>query len=373
MNLFGPNELMEDVIRQGLCVGCGACVGMCPYFSTYRGKTAQLFACTSSQGRCFAYCPKIEVDLDELSNACYGEPYDDSPIGRYREVVAAKAGPEAPNVPYQTGGTVTALLAWAMEAGLLDGAVVTKREGLVPTPELVTDADGVCSAAGSKYMASPTVSALNEAARDGYRNLGVVATPCQATAIAQMRGNPLNREDFTDPVGLLVGLFCTWALDTRGLMSLLEDRVDVSGITGMDIPPPPAEVLVLKMDDGGAVEIPLVDVREYIPQGCGVCCDMTAEWADVSVGAVEGMPGYNSLVIRTEKGAEMVGGARKAGFLDVEEMPQQYLDGLFTAAGNKKKRALAQAKTLGLLNTAEEGKRAAYRLSEEIVNRLLGA
>ena len=36
----------------------------------------------------------------------------------------------------------------------------------------------------------------------GARSLAVVGTPCQMTAVAQMRMNPLNREDFEDPGGL---------------------------------------------------------------------------------------------------------------------------------------------------------------------------
>ncbi len=32
MQVFGPNELVEDVLKRDFCVGCGACVNLCPYF-----------------------------------------------------------------------------------------------------------------------------------------------------------------------------------------------------------------------------------------------------------------------------------------------------------------------------------------------------
>ena len=68
MRVFGPNELLEDVQKKNLCIGCGACVDLCPYFRNHRGKTAMLFPCTLSEGRCYAGCPRAEVDLDELSS-----------------------------------------------------------------------------------------------------------------------------------------------------------------------------------------------------------------------------------------------------------------------------------------------------------------
>ena len=66
MHVLGPNELVEDVFNRNLCIGCGACVNLCSYYKNHRGKTARLFPCDLSQGRCYAYCPKAEVDLDEL-------------------------------------------------------------------------------------------------------------------------------------------------------------------------------------------------------------------------------------------------------------------------------------------------------------------
>ena len=32
MQVYGPCELIEDVLKKELCVGCGACVDLCPYF-----------------------------------------------------------------------------------------------------------------------------------------------------------------------------------------------------------------------------------------------------------------------------------------------------------------------------------------------------
>ena len=111
--VFGSVELLEDVHKRDLCIGCGACVDLCPYFKNYRGKTSQLFPCSLEQGRCFAYCPKAEVDLNELSQKIWQADYDGSPLGPYREVLASRAGIQVKRGAFQAGGTVSAVLAFA--------------------------------------------------------------------------------------------------------------------------------------------------------------------------------------------------------------------------------------------------------------------
>jgi len=369
MRIYGPNELLADVLEKGLCVGCGACVDLCPYFKTHKGKTAMIFPCTLSQGRCFAYCPKVEVDLDELAECYWGHSYEGTPLGDYQEVVKAKAGEKMTQGSFQTGGTVSALVTLALESGLIDGAVLIDRKGLVPVPRLVPSAEEVIECASSKYMAAPTLASFNQAVAEGKDRLGVVGTPCQVTALAQMRLNPLERSDFTDPVALIIGLFCTWAIDTRSLMALFKGRVDPNRIRKMDLPPPPSEIMVLETDNG-RVEIPLSEVRSLVPAGCHICPDMTAEWTDLSVGVVEGQPEWNTLIVRTDRGRELMERGIREGWLVTEALPEENLANLTLAAGNKKKRAWAKAKEEGLLNTKGNGERCALRVPQEVIEKI---
>lgn len=366
MHIYGPNELAEDVLEKGLCVGCGACVGLCPYYSTHRGKTAMVFPCNLTRGQCYAYCPKAEVDLDELANAYWGHPYEGTPLGDHLEVFKSRAGAQLPKGFFQSGGTVSALMAFALETGMVERAVLTDRKGLLPVPCLVTSTEDVVACASSKYTASPTLAAFNNALSEGNGKLGVVGTPCQVSALAQMRLNPIQREDFVDPVSLVIGLFCTWALDTRGLSSLLKGRVNFDAIQRMDLPPPPSEILTLETD-AGRIEIPLSEVRPLVPAGCHICPDMTSEWADLSVGVVEGQPEWNTLIVYTRRGRELVEKARARGWLITEALPQENLANLTLAAGNKKKRAWAKAREEGLINTdAAKGARAAIRVNQQV-------
>jgi len=368
-SVSGPADLMQDVHERDLCIGCGACIDLCPYFKSYRGRTAQLFPCTLEKGRCFAYCPKVEVDLNELTGSIHGKPYDGSPLGHHRDVLASRAGSRTPAGFFQGGGSVTALIAFALQQGNIDAAILTDREGLVPVPRVITRCEDVVACASSKLMAAPTLSALNAAVGEGFRRIGVVATPCQMTAVAGMRGNPLGEEEHIVPVELAVGLFCNWAIDPRQLMALIAGKFDAAVIRRMDIPPPPADVMVFETDRARR-EIPLSEIKPLIPHTCFVCPDMTAELADVSVGMLEGQAGWNTLIVRSETGAETVARAHREGFIETEAYPAEKLRHLSKAASEKKKRSVRMLVRRGLLNGRGE-RHPVFRLPEAMVEKIL--
>jgi len=367
--LFGSKELIEDVHQRELCIGCGACVDLCPYFKNYKGKTSQLFPCTLEQGRCYAYCPKAEVDLDALTRQTRNLPYDGSPLGSYQTVRAARAGKKLPPGDVQAGGTVTALMTFAMQKGLIDAAALTDRQSLTPVPRLVTDWQDVAGCATSKFMAAPTLAAVNTAVREGYQRIGVVGTPCQITAVAQMRGNPLEKAEHNVPLALSIGLFCNWSLDTRGLMDLLAAKVDTAEIRTMDIPPPPANIMVLQTAKG-RLEVSLSEIKPLIPHTCYICLDMTSELADLSVGMFEGQPGWNTLIMRSDSGAAIVERAQHEGFIETADFPAENLQHLARAAAAKKDRSLRTLIRRELLNN-QNGRHAALRIPPEIVKKIL--
>ncbi|GAB6096725.1 Coenzyme F420 hydrogenase/dehydrogenase, beta subunit C-terminal domain [Desulfatiferula olefinivorans] len=368
MVVQGSSDVFDQVLAQGLCVDCGACVGMCPYFVSYRGKIARLFPCTLPQGRCYAHCPKTAVDLDDLSRIIPGLPYDGAALGHVRTILKSRAGDRLKNGGrFQNGGTVSALLMCAMDAGLIEAAALTRRKGMIPEAVLAGTTEDILSCAGSKYMAAPTLSTVNTYMRRGGRRLAVVGTPCQMTGLAGIRKNPLDRPDGYDPVSLSLGLFCTWALDTRRLIERLDDRLDTREVLAMDVPPPPSNAMVLTTRNG-IVSVPLDEIRSAIPDGCRICPDMTAEFTDLSVGAHEGEPGWNTLIVRTQTGEELVSRAVHEGFLTCETMPEASCDQLRNAALAKKKRGLETARKTGRLNSETP----ALIVDDSLVEALIG-
>lgn len=332
----GPQRLLAEVLTTDLCSGCGACVGLCPYFTSFLGRTVNLDPCDKEEGRCFLFCPRTELDLDALSQRRFGTPYGVDEIGTHRQVYAARAaGPGR----YQAGGTVTALVEFLFDRQMIDAAVLTAADKVLPVADLVTDKAGVRRASGSKYSAAPTLSALNRAAREGFGRVAVVGTPCQVTAAAKMTSADGVEKNPGDAIAYVIGLFCTWGLDYRKLFEYLSGRVDIADVTGFDIPPPPAEQFVIKTKQG-AITMPLSEIRPFVKESCKNCIDMTSEFADISVGVLEDDPAQNLLIVRTKKGEALVQEAIDKKAITVTPMGDERLSHLRESALTKKKRAL---------------------------------
>jgi len=343
----GGLNLRGEVIDRGLCANCGACVGMCPYLAAYGGRIVAVDDCAVSEGRCYAFCPRTPTDLDEASEAVFGASYDLSPVGRVADVLMTRAAKSDAREKAQYGGTVSALVAFAIERGIIDGAVVTESDAsLLPAGALVRDASQVLARAGSSYVAVPTLAAFNrEAQREDVKRVGVVATPCQALALAKMRASTLENRNNVDKLALVVGLFCTWALEYQGFARMLASKVALERVTKLDIPPPPANRLDV-FAGAEKLSIPLDEVRAFIRPACNVCLDMTAEFADVAVGAAEGIEGWNTLIVRSERGRELVEAARAAGVIEAEALPEQNLSHLKGASLGKRRRTLANIRAI---------------------------
>jgi len=300
-----------------------------------------LHDCNLAQGRCYAFCPRTPVDLNLLSQVAFGTPYPPGELGTVREVMISRATDAALRSRAQYGGTVSALVAFALRAGIIDTAVLTASdEGLLPSGRAVRDEAGVLACAGSNFVASPALTTFNREAAGDAERLGVVATPCQALALTKMRASPLENRNNIDKLKLVIGLFCTWALRYEDFARFLAERVPLDRITKIDVPPPPANVLEVH-SNSTRLTIPLDQVRGFIRTTCNACIDMTADFADVAIGAAEGIEGWNTLIVRSDAGAKLVEAARTSGALEVAPLPDANLEHLKEAALLKRRRGLS--------------------------------
>lgn len=336
-NGAGLRRLRQEVLEVGLCTYCGACSGLCPYLRPFQGHIAVLDPCPVVQGRCFSFCPRNALDMDALSHSFYGVPYNGSPLGTVRRVLMARSRDPEILARAQYGGVVTTLVALALSEGLVGGAVLTRSAGGVPHGVVAINREEVLRCSGSNYLAAPTLEALNRLPPHSGR-VAVVGTPCQMLALGKMRLSPLAQRSNIGKVSLTIGLFCTWALSYK-FLGFLSSVAPPDKVRKTDVPPPPARVFEVHTEDG-VVSLPLDDVRAYIPQACTLCADMTAEMADLSVGSAEGVPGWNTVLVRTQQGEALVERAIACGLLQVDDLPKANLEHLTESALIKKRRAL---------------------------------
>lgn len=336
MTAKGMDLLKEEVLNPGLCVSCGGCVGLCPHISFYEGKVICTDSCDLDDGRCYAVCPVAVQIKEPLSNK--------EPVGIHLSIHRSRAKDNGLRDKSQYGGTVSALIITALEEGLIDEAILTSNEnGAFPHGISAKSKDDVIACGGSRYTSSASLEAFNKRVKEDSLRLGVVALPCQARSLALakdlLKDADKNKTESELIPKLTLGLFCTWALKYRPFKSFLNKEGIIECLLRYDIPPPPAEVFQVFLDRETR-EYPLSVIREFVQAGCAFCSDLTAQYTDLSVGALEGMHDWNTLIIRTEKGKHLVDRAVDKRLLEVEELPYENRDHLYEASLLKRQRGI---------------------------------
>lgn len=310
-------DLKREVWDTGRCSGCGACIAVCPADSLIFDSGEMVVSPRSS-----GYC-KQETD-NVTCGACYEScprTSDQPPetIGKYLELYTAKAAFEVPH--RQSGGAVTAILANALDEGLID-AVVTVNEDrwtLKPSSVVITKSDVLTHQAGSRYSWwVPLLAALKNAVVERkLRRIAVVGVPCAIQAVARIRKS---ENDLLKPYGkairLAIGLFCTESFDyTLLVQGKLHStyHLEPHEIKKLDVK---GRLEVLKQD-GSTIIVPLSELDACIRKGCHMCTDLTAVRSDISAGAIGSPPGSTTLIVRTGIGKGFVDSAVRNRKLDI--------------------------------------------------------
>jgi coenzyme F420 hydrogenase subunit beta len=365
----GPADLEREVLKENLCTTCGACVGLCPYFSNFQGRVVMMESCKVTQGRCYAFCPRTTTDLEDIYRFISGRGYEAEAIGPMREIFMARATDRRSPTKRQYGGVVTTLMAFALEKGLVNAAaMVAPGDQLLPEVTLLSNSKEVFGCAGTRYVVTPVLEAFNRGARGEKKRLGVVGLPCQVLALSKMRLSPLENKNNIHKLQLVIGLFCTWALPYKEFSKFIKKEMKVDGIKKFDIPPPPANIFqVFKGKEKR--EFPLDEIRPMVRPTCQVCLDMTAELSDLSVGAVEGVRGWNTVIVRTEKGKELIESVLRKGLIRKAPLPEAIQSHLMEASTLKRKRAIKNL----IERTGNRQDLLYIKLRQEVVEKILSS
>jgi len=342
----GFDELEHDVIKRELCCYCGNCIAFCPKID-HNENRPKLVDYDPLCGLCYAYCPRSFLDMGFIEKKLFGKARSqDEKLGIYQKAVSSKAtGADIQGVA-QDGGVVSALLAHALDSGLIDCAVVTTRNDDWRTvPKVVTTVEEIVASAGTKYTISPSITAVQEALDQGFENIGFAGTPCQIQALRKVQTLEEPYQFGQDKIKLLIGLFCMENFEYELLFpGLIKENF---GFNPEDVDRFEIQKGMFRVRAGEDVkEVPLAKTNEYLWKGCSSCFDFTAELADVAVGSVGSKNRWSTVLARTDIGAKLYDSALDAKVVEEGTISEKGMALIERLAGDKEKRFFDKTKEL---------------------------
>lgn len=322
------DKTIESVIERGLCTGCGTCAGICPLSAIEMVKSdskgiyiPRLDKERCNQcGLCLEVCPGYFVDFEQLNLELFHKEPKDILLGNYLKCYIGHASDYDIRYNSASGGLVTALLIFALEEEIINGALVTKMSDanpLEPQPFIARTREEIISASKSKYCPVPANMVLKEIlkAKEGER-FAVVGLPCHIHGLRKAEGGNYKLKE---KIALHLGLICSHPMSFLGTEFLLRQRgIANENVIKLDYRGrgwPGGMSIQLK--NGNRLFIPHADVGRvcgmaFYPIRCTLCCDGACELADISFGDAwlpefsDDKIGTSVVISRTRKGEEIL-------------------------------------------------------------------
>jgi coenzyme F420 hydrogenase subunit beta len=340
---------IEKIVKEGLCLRCGTCVGICPknainldeeyypYFSDYK-------ICNDC-GLCLKVCPGIEVNFPEIAKQTFGEiDYDFYANGFFTKLYVGRTIDENILIKASSGGAVTQLLDFLLNENIIQGAIVTISDSEKPwkaKPILAKTSEEILESAQSKYSVSPVNSLLKDIENfDG--KLAYVGLPCHIHGLKKAISLKRNLKD---NIYLIIGLLCS----TNITEVATKDMLWASKINERDV----KKIEFRKGDWPGKISVTLKDGKQkelhhlshkegayvflahlYPCYRCLYCIDVSSEFADISVGDpwikdekgnYKYSGGWSLIIERTDKGKEILSQIKSKDKLILNQIPKTEL------------------------------------------------
>ncbi|MFX0124655.1 MAG: Coenzyme F420 hydrogenase/dehydrogenase, beta subunit C-terminal domain [Candidatus Hodarchaeota archaeon] len=321
-------NLKKKVIDSGLCSLCGSCGLLCdkieykdlpslgegtPCFITSGAKTCGTLGC------CYDNCPMTSFSKKELEIAYFGNKASDPDLGVYRKILSARSTDKEILTRAQNGGTITSLLTYTLSGyppeNRYKGVILTKKgEAWIPTPFFASKPEELLLSTGSIYSRLPLSNQIRSLLRK-KKNLIFVGTGCQTTGVRKYQYNFLNKIPRDSVHIFLIGVFCYENFPYLQFKAAIQEKskVLINEIKKMDIN---KGKLIITVKDGTFFQYPIKDFNSIVPEACKLCINFTSELADISVGSVGAEDNWNTLIIRSDEGLEIVERAEDRGIIE---------------------------------------------------------
>jgi coenzyme F420 hydrogenase subunit beta len=297
---LGKVHSIQDVVRYGLCVSCGACVSAAPpgairmIFDEKRAIFVPEIIDTnraSGKGIEFRICPGKGLPINEIAEQLYSDaPNRSFELGLYRTAIAAHSTKERIIKNAASGGVMTEIARYLIDKNLVEGVTASRfiygPKGPRTESFIARTFDDLLAAQGSKYCPTTTNVLVRHCAEVGRRYL-FIGTPCQVAALRLA-----TREDsnLSKIFPYTMANFCGGFHNFRQL----EDLITFNGINIAKVEyfrfrrgGQPGSMFA-RTTDGRTITASYPDYlhRSDVPKHkrCSYCVDATGELADFACG-----------------------------------------------------------------------------------------
>jgi coenzyme F420 hydrogenase subunit beta len=330
---------IADVAKWRLCCGCGVCVLACPNGAVRlidiedQGLRPSVDPAKCQQcGRCLHVCPGLGLEAGAPSSEAIPELIEHwGPVLEVWEGYATD-----PQIRFQasSGGAATAISLFCIEKRGFGGVLhigPKASEPLTNVAGISRSREQLLARAGSRYApAAPGAGlAMLEPSVAPYVFVG---KPCDVAAVHKWR-----HSEFGEPklIGLAISIFCAGTPSTRGTKKILETLGTTVGevaefrYRGCGWPGEAAAKLKEPADQERRMSYAKAwgeILTGYVCLRCRLCPDSTGQLADLSCGdpwyrQPDGAdPGRSLVLVRTERGREVLREAVQAGYLQLQRV-----------------------------------------------------
>lgn len=170
-------------------------------------------------------------------------------------------------------------------------------------------------------------------AAKNHKKVAMVGTPCHMIAATKLH-------KFSDligesPIDIKIGLFCMENFSYTYMKKLLEENeIDINDIQQFRIE---KNYVWFYLNNGEVMKIPLEKARSCIRKNCNICMDFTSELSDISVGSVGSEEGWSTVIVRSDKGLELIKNAEDDKYIETKPISDSGIKLVENLAKKKKK------------------------------------
>ena len=340
---MGRVKTIQDVVDRHLCMGCGTCAAVRPdivkMVDTVAHGRRPLIASDADveAGRALAStCPGRAIDVAAAPDPLSAGSYDHVAWGPVLEVWEGYATDSELRFSGSSGGVVSALSLFCIESKDYTGAVQARARSdqpLLNETVVSSSRSDVLAATASRYAPASPCERLADVRQSGKPHV-FVGKPCDIAGAARFAAED---DAVASGIGLSISIFCAGTPSlaaTRELVThlgvekddeILEVRYRGRGWPGrMEVRFRSARTGLIESASTSYQEGWGDILQKHTQWRCRLCADHLGEHADLSIGdpwyrpVAEGDPGQSLIVVRTERGRQILREAMRAGALHLE-------------------------------------------------------